>query len=228
MRPYAADPLLALLGGNTTRSTGPIVLDCCVIGRVAQERVKFRSGARPGDLVCVAGELGASGGGLKLLLEGVAPRSLKEVKLIEAHKRPRPQLREGQWLGGNGAVHAMIDLSDGLAGDLRRMAACSQVGFEIDLEAIPISDDLRGVSTERGWDPLALALSGGEDYVLLLTVDSGQFADLQAAFLKELSGRLFPIGCVTADRGEIRFLQAGEPTPLLLSGFDHFKRGTVS
>lgn len=183
-----------LLGGDTSRSIGPLTLNVTIVGTCAKAMSVKRSAARPGDLICVSGTLGDSAAGLKALLENKGTRgangsSKGEVpaiggalsRLIRRHFEPQPRVALGQALATIQGIGAMMDLSDGLAADLPHIleassqamasSAKSQVslGAVVETTKIPLSDDLRAVCSEYGWDPLSLALEGGEDYELLFT-----------------------------------------------------------
>jgi len=154
-----------LLGGDTT-SSDRLCINVTVLGEIISGKAKLRSTAMPGDLICVTGTLGDSAAGLNLILEGL-PRI---PSLISKHYRPVPRLREGQTLAALEEVHAMMDISDGIASDLRHILNASGVGATIGTATLPLSQALIGVCNKYGWDPVRLALCGGEDYELLFTV----------------------------------------------------------
>ena len=157
-----------LLGGDTTASPDRICINVTVLGECPTRFAKKRSDAKIGDLICVTGSLGDSAGGLKAILKGVK-RDADVQKLIDRHYRPTPRVAEGLELRLNLGVHAMMDISDGLGSDLQHILDASDVGAEIDLVALPLSLALKHVCQSQGWDPLQLAVSGGEDYELLFT-----------------------------------------------------------
>ena len=158
-----------LLGGDTTASPDRICINVTVLGECPYGRSRLRSAAAVDDLICVTGPLGDSAAGLKAILEGV-DRDADVQTLIDRHYRPMPRVAEGQELRLNLGVHAMMDISDGIASDLRHILKASQVGAEVFTKEIPLSKELRQVCTRHGWDALELALTGGEDYELLFTV----------------------------------------------------------
>ncbi len=198
----------ALVGGDTTSAERHITISVTAIGRVSDRCLKRRSAARSGDAILVTGTLGASGRGLRDLLEG-----RPDTEAARIHLSPEPQIEEGLWLGGRTEVHAMMDLSDGLASDIRRILAESHAGAEIDLERIPVAE---------GSD-LETALCGGEDYRLLLTADAAQTERLCADFHDRFGRTLHRVGRITGPTdGRALWLRGGEPQPLDYAGFEHF------
>lgn len=196
----------ALVGGDTTASQNGITINVTAIGRTAAGRIKRRSAARPGDRIFVAGKLGASGAGLHDILDG-----RPDTPLADAHRCPEPQVAEGIWFGEQPSVHAMMDLSDGLASDIGHILDRSGVGAEIDLEAIPVA---------TGAD-LHTAACGGEDYKLLLTVAPESADALAAAFETRFGTPLYPIGRIVA-QPELVWLRGGVPLTLDWHGFEHY------
>lgn len=213
---------VALLGGDTTRSTDKIVINVTVIGKSENQFIKYRSTAQAGDCICVTDPLGDSAAGLQVLLDGISREGLAEV-LVERHHRPQPKLGEGQWLGRQQEVHAMMDISDGIASDLPHILKLSQVGACIDLDQIPLSDEIRQVAAINGWDAKQLAVTGGEDYSLLLTLSQAAYSRLAAEFLKVFKKPLTKIGTITAQMGLI-YQQAGKTIQAPESRYRHFKK----
>ncbi|MDR0955084.1 MAG: thiamine-phosphate kinase [Rikenellaceae bacterium] len=210
-----------LLGGDTTAS-GRIVLSVTALGKVSNERIKRRNGARVGDLICLTGSLGDSAAGLVIQTE--QPENEAEKQLLRAHHRPRPYIKEGEWLGGQRAVHAMMDVSDGIASDLRHILDESGVSARIDLDRLPISAALRDVAARRGWDAEQLAAAGGEDYVLLLTVDPQAFEAVNREYHLTFGTPLHPIGTIEAAEAEpsIAWSREGKIISINWQGFTHF------
>ena len=196
----------ALIGGDTTRSESGITINVTAIGRAPDAHVKRRDAAREGDIVFVAGELGASGAGLRDILAG-----RYDTPLAAVHRNPEPQVGEGAWLGARSEVHAMMDLSDGLASDLGHILDRSSAGAEVELSLIPVApgSDLRA------------AACGGEDYKLLLTADPSAADRLAADYLARFGSPLYPLGRITARPGLV-WLRDGRPEPLDWHGFEHF------
>jgi thiamine-monophosphate kinase len=187
---------ILLLGGDTVGSKRDMFLNLTLIGSAVREKIKYRNKARSGDIICVSGYLGDSGGGLKALQQKTIRTSDVE-RLIHSHFRPEPSPKQGLWLAAHREVHAMMDISDGLDCDLTRLMKRSAKGAVIETNLIPISISLSKVSAREGWDALQLALVGGEDYCLLLTVASEAFEDLRSMFQKTFNCPLFPIGNIS-------------------------------
>jgi thiamine-monophosphate kinase len=211
-----------LLGGDTTKSSGPLVVNIGVLGEAHPARVKFRSGAKAGDIVCVTGFLGDSGGGLRVLCEG-KPLFRDERYLVRCHHRPRPHLAEGAWLATREEVTAMMDVSDGIDSDLRRIMEHSRCGTLIHLDTLPISSPLKRVAKKYGWNPFEIAAAGGEDYCLLATVGPERFKKIASAFEKRFKRPLSRIGVITKAREELVYRFHGKPVRLSHRGFDHFR-----
>ena len=144
------------LGGDTTRADR-LTIDVAILGELAAPPV-LRSGARPADSLAVTGELGASAAGLLALESGEAG----PPRLVRKHLRPEPRVAAGRAAASVG-INAMIDLSDGLASDVRHICERSGVGCRVDLSQLPTAGDTREFAESLGRDPEVLAVSGGED-----------------------------------------------------------------
>jgi thiamine-monophosphate kinase len=203
---------VALVGGDV--SGGPALsLAVTALGEV--ERAVPRSGARPGDRLAVTGPLGAAAAGLALLQSGdpAATDLLGRFPgLAAAYRRPEPALAMGLALARAGAT-AMIDVSDGLAGDALHLAEASGVGVEIHDATVPLAPGVAEAASLLGRDPLDLALGGGEDFVLAAALPRA--ADL---------GGVLDCGRFTPDPAtRVRVGRAG-PHPLAGLAWDHFRR----
>jgi thiamine-monophosphate kinase len=196
------------LGGDTTGADA-ITIDVAILGELEAAPV-LRSGARPGDLLAVTGDLGAAAAGLLALEEAISGFE----RLKERHLRPRPRVEVGRAAARLG-VGAMIDLSDGLASDVRRVCERSGVGCTVDLERLPVSDDTRELAASLGQDPGVLAATGGEDYELLVSAPEQVLKTLA----ETVDVPVTAIGEVTGSGVDFR---RGDDTVEDLSGWDHF------
>jgi thiamine-monophosphate kinase len=157
----------SLAGGDTTERR-EVLINVTVVGEVRRGRELRRSGARPGDIIYVSGRLGEAELGLRLLRERKRGLNGRDARLRK-HLYPEPRLALGRWLSEKRMAGAMMDLSDGLSSDLRRLCEASRVGAVIRSDLLPIVG-ITKLERNRGVDPLQLALHGGDDYELLFTV----------------------------------------------------------
>jgi thiamine-monophosphate kinase len=195
---------VAIVGGETTRSQEGILLAVAVVGTVARDKCIRRGGSQPGDALFVTGQLGGSQAGWHLDFE--------------------PRLKEARWLSGHFSIHAMIDLSDGLAGDLRHLLNAGNVGAELLKTAIPVSRAarLKSQAETSAKTPLLAALTDGEDFELLFTVASGDAVPLLDSWRKQFPD--LPLGCIgkiTAEPG-LRLRDKDGVRPLTAHGYVHF------
>ncbi|MEI8364820.1 MAG: thiamine-phosphate kinase [Parachlamydiaceae bacterium] len=213
---------ILLLGGDTVGSKRDLFFNLTLMGSAMTARIKYRHQAEVGDVICVSGYLGESGGGLKALQEKTA--KTKDIEyLLRAHFHPEPNPKQGIWLAAQSGVHAMIDISDGLDCDLTRLIKSSQKGAVIETSKLPLSGPLIRVSLEHGWDTLELALTGGEDYCLLLTVSADAFESIQNSFQSTFRLPLFDIGHITSQSEELIYHRQGEVIQTRYTNFDHFQ-----
>jgi thiamine-monophosphate kinase len=211
----------AIVGGDTVGAPRNIAVTVAVLGTALPEEIRLRGGARPGDLICVTGTLGDSGAGLALLQVGYRPEDTPQWQsLFRAHLHPEPPVAASRALAREPAVSAMMDLSDGLASDLRHICEQSGVGARVLASSIPISQAARGAADALGRDPADWALRGGEDYQILFTIDP-EHAEKVAGLAAETGVTFTVIGEITAS-GYLFMLSDGRQEPLSPSAFDHF------
>jgi thiamine-monophosphate kinase len=208
----AAETGVSVVGGNLSATPGPLTLEVTLIGHAP--RPLLRSGAHPGDRVLVTGDLGAAAAALhffetglrlsaegRLIAEGRWPQGVREAieRCLSAQLDPDPPLGFGRALGEvePGLVHAAMDLSDGLSGDLLALCEASEVAAWLDASAIPVDPAAARLEKEGGDNGFSLALHGGEDYQLLLAVPPAQ-----VPALREQAGAW-----------EVRLTDVGEFTP---------------
>lgn len=212
---------IRLLGGDTVESKSDIFINVTLMGTAKKTAVKYRHQAQLGDILCTTGRLGNAAGGLKALQEMITKTEDVEV-LIESLFHPKIYLEEGQWLGAQRNVHAMMDISDGLDTDLKRLLKSSKKGATLDVSKIPLSEALQEVSRVNGWDALNLALSGGEDYSLLFTASPETFETLQKEYEERFQTSLYPLGVITEPSCGLIYQLHGKEIKMKLSPFEHF------
>ena len=214
---------VALVGGNITRTTGPLTLDVTAIGSVHPRKALTRAGARPGDDVWVSGRIGAAAAGLASLAArpAGAAGSAAMAGCEEAYLRPAPRIRLGRQLAANRAATSCVDLSDGLADGLHQLSSASGLGIVIDPAAVPVDPDARQWFDAHGRDALQAALAGGDDYELLFTVNRRGRRSLRTVQGAIGDLPLHRIGRMTAAGGVRMATTTGEePVP---SGYEHFR-----
>jgi thiamine-monophosphate kinase len=215
-----------LVGGDTTRAApgGALVLNVTILGEVPAGQAIRRGGARAGDDVWVSGTLGDAALGLAALkgqLRGPNQLAADDRDFCVARlETPTPRIELG--LALRGIAHGMLDLSDGLAGDLAHIARASGVGARIDVDTLPLSAALRGQPRELA---LRCALAGGDDYELCFTAPVSARARVEAAgqgagvAVTRIGGML----AASAAAPPVSYMDgAGRALDLELSGYDHF------
>jgi thiamine-monophosphate kinase len=212
-RAAAASANAVLLGGDSARSPGPMVIDVVVVGNAV--RPLLRSGARPGDTLWVTGELGAAAAAVRSWKRGDEPEPAARL----AFARPTPRIEEANWLAEHGAIGALLDISDGLAGDAGHIAAASDVRIVLDADSIPIHPVVHASSADEA---LRLALAGGEDYELCFAARPGAVEPLAAQFSEAFGLQLTCVGAVQAGLGVVLRDGNGRIHDLPDTGFDHF------
>jgi len=199
----AQNHAVAIAGGETTTNPDRILVSIAMLGLVAKDRCVLRAGAQPGDAIFVTGELGGSLAGKHLDFE--------------------PRLNEARWLAGNFPVHCMIDISDGLAGDLPHLLAANALGAELLARAIPVSAAARRAAATLGAKPpLLAALTDGEDFELLFTVAGRDAVPLIDAWKAQFPG--LPLSCIgkVTETPGLRLRTEHAVEPLTAPGYVHF------
>lgn len=220
----AAGAKVTLAGGNLTRSPGPLVVDVSLMGAVKPRKILTRSGGRPGDALYVTGSIGAAAAGLGWLRShprgAPEPDNPEMTECVARHRRPVPRLRIGAVAGRTKAASACMDLSDGLADAVRQIAEQSGTGAKVEADALPVHPGATSWFTGQGRDAIAAAMTGGDDYELLLAMRP-RFRGRLRNLVRQAQGvTITRIGELTASR-EIVVVRGGRADPLP-SGFVHF------
>ena len=198
MRDLANEFGLSIVGGDTFRSLSGIVITVTVVGEVEKKRCVFRDGARPGDVICVTGELG----GRK-----------------DKHLNFTPRLREARCLVESFSPSAMIDISDGLFADLGRLCRASRVGAVIGEAALPVA----GPAGKKGSKAVLKAAGQGEEFELLFSLPEREIDRLINSFAADTGTRVTPIGKIIADEKRRELItRDGDIMPLPETGYTHF------
>lgn len=213
-----------VIGGNLSAIAGPLVIDISLLGEVSPQALVRRSGGQPGDTVMVTGPLGASAAGLLALQRGLEQARPEVAEVVATHLTPAPRVREGTAIGRSGKATAMIDISDGLAGDLGHICESSGTGARLFAAKIPISPAARAVAAEAGADALMLALHGGEDFELAFTCHRQDAEALAALVRRETGTEPVEVGVLTAGTGITLVTANGREGRLTAGGWDHFKK----
>lgn len=217
-----------LVGGDTTASASGLIISITVIGRAPQEKIAYRRGAKPNDIICVTGDLGAAFIGLQVLE--------REKQVFLSNPEMQPDLEKYQYIVGRQLKPeartdivfdleeagvkptSMIDVSDGLASELLHISHQSRVGMRIYEDKVPIDTLAFDTAVEFNMDPITCALNGGEDYELLFTIDQSDQDKLKK------HPDIHMIGYVHERRNEnIMVTKQGSVVPLQAQGWDHFK-----
>jgi len=233
-----------LIGGDTVCSPEKVSLTLTLIGESAQDQVVYRHGACPEDIIWVSGSLGHAAAGLDFFRSGKVP-TIQAVKpgqarqgllgcysaeiapCLQAHLDPEARTGLGRALAQTGCIHAMMDLSDGLATDLAHLCQQSRVGARIEAEKLPgrkgLAAAARLLHTKRSdW-----MLTGGEDYELLF-IASPQDSQVVLDVAAKEGIRVSPVGVITSSSQGVllqeRSADGNKEQPIAFQGFDHFTR----
>jgi thiamine-monophosphate kinase len=207
---------VTLIGGDTCAAPDRLVVSITMLGEQKAGTIVTRSGAHPGDHICVTGTLGDAALGLRLLRQGE-----RQGAAIARHLDPTPRIQTGTLLAEAHIPSAMIDLSDGLLADLNHILDQSAVGARINREAVPLSAAFRRHCSTTDDDTVSLALAGGEDYELLLTVPPEKLAEL-TSLMESTDTPVTTIGTITAEQGLAVIDANGMEITVTGKGYNHF------
>ncbi len=220
---------VAIVGGDTCSSPNCMIIDICILGEAYRSQVTYRSGANPGDLILVTGNLGSAAAGLSCLSSEKQLQIEGKERLVETHLTPFPRVGEAAALIESGTITAMDDISDGLALELHEISQASGLGAQIYQERIPQDEAAVSLAAHLEVNPLDWALYGGEDLELLLTIPGGNGSPYKARrlarILKRTTGTsLTLIGRMMDQAGDVEMVDPqGKTLPLPAEGYNHFR-----
>lgn len=216
-----------LVGGDTTSSRSGLAISITAIGQGEKDKLVYRNGAKKGDIICVTGDLGAAYLGLQILLRekqiwsehpDIQPELESSAYLLEKILKPEARRDMINFFSQNKLVPtAMMDISDGLASELHHICKQSDVGAYIEETGVPMHPDAKVQAIDFGLDPITCALSGGEDYELLFTIDPNDLEKVK--FLPDI----YIIGEITDAADGIKLhTEGGKIHPITAQGWVHF------
>ncbi len=220
-----------LVGGDTASSNKGLIISVTAIGQGSKDRLAYRSGARPGDLLCISGDLGAAYLGLQILERekqlylanpGIQPNLDDQPYLVGRQMKPEARRDVIEAFAKNGLVPtSMIDISDGLASEIFHICRQSGVGAVLEESGVPIHPDTEMQAVKFNLDPITCALSGGEDYELLFTIDPKDVDKVKYLPDIYIAGEIVP-----ASEGVHLHTKGGNIHPIEAQGWVHFKPNT--
>jgi thiamine-monophosphate kinase len=215
-----------LIGGDTTRSSQQLMLSITAIGTALNTHIKYRTHTQPGDLLCIAGQIGHAHLGLTAL-EKNSPNLFNYKK---AFLSPTARIKEGIWLGKQESVTSMMDTSDGLLLDLMRLCEASDLACAVNLDALKPSAAFQSACETLALDAITTQLSGGEDYGLMISVSPEAYLTLAQQFTRHFQYDLKCIGAFKPSQNKhnpnITWLQNNQPIDLKdlkIKPFLHFE-----
>ncbi len=214
-----------IVGGNISGSPSGLFVDITLLGEAMPENVVLRSGAQVGDQILVTGTLGDAAAGVAMLLDPALTTTEAYAAAARARRdTPTPRVKEGIWIGASHMATAMVDISDGLAGDLGHLCERSGVGARLLAQNLPITRANRDLAQVARGSELYFGLHGGEDYELLFTARPAQAAALATQITDQTGTPVSIIGEILPEGEGMQLVLAdGQVQPLRVRGWDHFK-----
>jgi thiamine-monophosphate kinase len=210
-----------IVGGNLAHTSDKLIIDVFLLGEISPDQVLLRGGAKPSDRIFVTGTLGASAAGFQVLEDYGEDYPEEFAHLVRSHLEPIAKVETGAEIAKSGYATSMIDISDGLAGDLKHICDDSNVGAEIFERNIPLPEKIEKLSISKR--KLDLALNGGEDYELLFTMRSDTPLQIIQKIAAKTRIKISEIGKILSKEEGFNIIN-GENQRLLLQpkGWDHF------
>ncbi|MDF1827486.1 MAG: thiamine-phosphate kinase [Legionellaceae bacterium] len=212
------DASVVLIGGDTTHASDNLFISVTALGVAPKHQIKLRSQAKPGDIICVAGNLGHAHLGFTALETSNAHNNLEyQHKFL----KPTSRLREGVWFGKQTAITGMMDVSDGLYLDLKRFCKASQLAAHINLDMFAPNTCFTNACHALKLDPIITQLTGGEDYGLMVSMPQQAHTKITHHFKQTFGYDLIPIGEFHDGTG-VQVLKNNKQIELNLKPFSHF------
>ena len=225
LRAEAVQHGVDVVGGNISSSQFGLFIDIFLLGEAARENLLLRSGAKAGDRILVTGTLGDAAAGVALLLDRSLSADADYAPTARARlNRPSPRVREGRLIGAAHCATAMIDVSDGLSGDLGHICERSGVGARIFAGKLPVAHANRALAKRAHGDEWHFALHGGEDYELLFAAPGAQAEALAGQIARETGTPVSIVGEILPEsEGRQLVLPEGRTVTLAAASWDHLK-----
>lgn len=212
-----------IIGGNLAHTSDKIIIDVFLLGEISPNQILLRSGAKPGDRIFVTGTLGASAAGFYVLENYQKDYPQKFAHLVHSHLDPVARIEAGMAIAKSDYATSMIDISDGLAGDLKHICDDSNVGAEIVEKNIPLPEAIDELADTISKSKVDLALHGGEDYELLFTMQSNTPSSLIEKIAAEAKVKITEVGRIISKEEGYNIITAeNQQLPLHPKGWDHF------
>lgn len=223
MKDQLAEFSAHIIGGNLSNSESELIIDITMMGEIASHQVLTRSSARPGDRIFVTGNPGESSAGFYVLEKFGKNYPAEFAALVQKHLQPIPRIDAGKRIAQSGFATAMIDTSDGIAGDLNHICVMSKVGAEIYQEKLPVPEGIHKVASISGKSVSHLSLHSGEDYELLFTLKPETPDAIIHSVAKETGVTITEIGKILTKESGYRLIDLNERrVPIQPTGWDHF------
>jgi thiamine-monophosphate kinase len=206
-----------VLGGDTNEASD-LIISCTALGICKRNELIKRTGTIPGDYLAVTGSFGKTAAGLKIMKENISAQKSRQI-LVESVLMPKARVKEGIALAKSHSATASIDSSDGLAWSLYELSKANNLGFHI--ERIPVTPETEDFAELHNLEPLELALYGGEEYELIVTVNPEVWENAKNA-VESVGGNLIKIGYATKKQ-KIVVASNGTVISVNALGWEHFK-----
>jgi thiamine-monophosphate kinase len=207
-----------VVGGDTVGAE-ELAIVFTIVGEIEKSNITLRSGAKPGDVICVTGYLGDSYAGRIALGKKLDAKKYGIGRIIDKHLRPEARVKEAQKIISTNQINSMIDISDGLSTDLLHISEDSRVGVQLEAKSIPISEETIKVTSMLDLNPIETALKSGEEYELLFTTPEENLKKIQTM---DIGIPITHIGKVTENsQKNIIIYSDGTSRPLKPTGYNH-------